>query len=96
MLWLLVFELWLGLMKCPSCQLSWVIAGVLGSSLTGLLTGGLGGSSVVLSLSDSDLELLSESLELVDSAPLECAACDEEVELCWLGWDGSDEETQFF
>lgn len=32
---------------------------------------------MVLSLSDSDLELLSESLELADSAPLECAASNE-------------------
>lgn len=45
--------------------------------LTELLTGGWGGSSVVLSLSDSDLELLSESLELADSTPLECAASNE-------------------
>lgn len=32
---------------------------------------------MVLSLSDSDLELLSESLELADSTPLECAASNE-------------------
>lgn len=35
------------------------------------------GSSAVLSLSDSDLELLSESLELADSTPLDCAASNE-------------------
>lgn len=32
---------------------------------------------MVPSLSDSDLELLSESLELADSTPLECAASNE-------------------
>lgn len=47
------------------------------SVLTVLLTGGSGGSPVALSLSDSDLELLSESLELADSTPLECAASNE-------------------
>lgn len=44
------------------------------SVLTELLTGCWSGSSVVLSLSDSDLELLSESLELADSTSLECTA----------------------
>lgn len=47
------------------------------SVFTELPTGCCGSSSVVLSPSDSDLELLSESLELVDSTPLECAASNE-------------------
>lgn len=48
------------------------------SAFTELLTGGGGGgSSVVPSLSDSDPELLSKSLELVDSAALEWAASNE-------------------
>lgn len=47
------------------------------SVFTELLTGCWGGSSAVLSLSESDLELLSESLELVESTPLECAASNE-------------------
>ncbi len=47
------------------------------SAFTEMLAGGLSGSSVVLSLSDSDLELLSESLELADSTPLECDASSE-------------------
>lgn len=44
------------------------------SAFSALLAGCWCGSSAVLSLSDSDLELLSESLELVDSNPLEFGA----------------------
>jgi len=44
-----------------------------------LLTGSRVGSSMAQSLSDSDLELLSESLELVDSTPLICAASNERL-----------------
>lgn len=47
------------------------------SVFTLLLTEGWGVSSVVPSLSDSDIELLSESLVLADSTPLECAASNE-------------------
>lgn len=47
------------------------------SAFIELLDGYGRGSPAALSPSDSDLELLSESLELVDSSPLECAALNE-------------------
>lgn len=47
------------------------------SAFIELLPGHCGGSSMALSPSESDLELLSESLELGDSSPLECAALTE-------------------
>lgn len=47
------------------------------SSFIELLPGHRGGSSTALSPSESDLELLSESLELVDASPLECATLTE-------------------
>lgn len=47
------------------------------SAFIELLPGHFGGSSAALSPSESDLELLSESLELGDSGPLECGALNE-------------------
>lgn len=47
------------------------------SAFIELLPGHFGGSSAALSPSESDLELLSESLEQVDSSPLECGALNE-------------------
>lgn len=47
------------------------------SAFVELLPGHVGGSSAALSPSESDLELLSESLELGDSGPLECGALNE-------------------
>lgn len=47
------------------------------SAFIELFPGHCGGSSMALSPSESELELLSESLELVDSSPLECGALTE-------------------
>lgn len=47
------------------------------SAFAELLPGHAGGSSAALSPSESDLELLSESLELGDSGPPECGALNE-------------------
>lgn len=79
---------WLDLIQFPNCQSLWVTAGADVSAFTELLIGGCGGSSIVLSLSDSDLELVSESLELADSTSLECASAGKDEELCWR-CDGS-------